>query len=293
MIAVVGGRGFIGGAIVKALRGAGHEVVVVTHTRDAAGARGHRFGDMLRPETLGPALSGAEVVVQAAMFPTYPIEKPGRGQTFEEFDGRGTERLVTAARAAGVRRYIYISGSGIPAESPRPYFQAILRGEKAVTGSGMEAVCVRPAFVYGPLDHGLNRILSAAKKLPFLPVVGTGRQLEQPVFVEDLAEVVRQAVGSGAPTGVFEVGGPERFTLDEMLSRFFRVVGLSRPVVHVPYGLARFGAALLELLPGPPLTVNAVDFLTEDFVADTRALLSSFDVRLTPFEEGLRKYLPR
>jgi uncharacterized protein YbjT (DUF2867 family) len=228
------------------------------------------------------------------MFPTYPIEKPKRRHTFMEFDGAGTERLVNAARKAGVRRYVYISGAGIPA-SPKIYFQAILRGESAVQNSGMEAVCIRPAFVYGPNDRGLNRILSAARKLPVLPLVGPGSQLEQPVYVNDVAEVVRQAVAVDAPQGIFEIGGPERFTLDEMLRRFFRQVGLKCNVVHIPYSLARFGALLLERFPGSPLTMNAIDFLLEDFIADTRPLLSTFNLRLTPFEEGLSKYigLPR
>jgi nucleoside-diphosphate-sugar epimerase len=290
VIAAIGGRGVIGGAIVEALRAHGHEVLIVTHDRQQARVAGYRYGDMLDPQSLDAAIEGAEVVVQSGMFPTYPIEKPKLRHTFMQFDGVGTEHLVAAARRAGVRRYVYISGAGIPA-SPRIYYQAILRGEHAVQNSGMETVCIRPTLVYGPRDRGLNRILAAAKKLPVLPLVGPGSQLEQPVYVNDVGEVARQAVAPGAPQGVFEIGGPERFTIDEMLLRFFKHVGFRRGIVHIPYRVARFGALLLERLPGPPLTTNAIDFLMEDFIADTGPLLAAFNLRLTPFEEGLSKYL--
>lgn len=290
MIAAIGGRGVIGEAIVKALRAHGDDVVVVTHDPKQARMEGYRYGDMLEPQSLHCAIEGAEVVVQSGMFPTYPIEKPKLRHTFMQFDGLGTEYLVAAARKAGVRRYVYISGAGITA-SPRVYYQAILRGESAVQNSGMQAVCIRPTLVYGPKDRGLNRILSVARKLPVLPLVGPGSQLEQPVYVNDVGDVVRQAVAVDAPQGVFEIGGPERFTIDEMLRRFFKHVGLMRVLVHIPYRCARFGAFLLERLPGPPLTTNAIDFLMEDFIADTKPLLSSFNLRLTPFEEGLSKYI--
>lgn len=291
MIAIVGGRGVIGGAIAEALRADGHEVVIVTHDRSRAGTGEFRYGDMLLPETLRPALEGAEVVIQSANFPTYPIEKPGRRHTFMEFDGVGTERLVRAAEEGGARRYVFISGAGTRADSPKSYYQAIWRGERAVLDSKLEGFCLRPTLVFGPRDKGLNRILRAARMMPAVPVVGDGRVMHQPVYVGDIAEVVRQALARQDVRGVFEIGGPERFTLDEMLRKLFRAAGLRRPIVHVPASLARMGASVLQHLPGTPLTAAAIDFIAEDFVADTAPLLKTFDVRLTPFEEGLKTYL--
>lgn len=291
MIVIFGGRGVIGSAITETLRAAGREVVVVTHNTGYASAPGFRYGDMLRPETLGPALEGAEVVIQSANFPTYPIEKPRRQHTFMSFDGLGTERLVAAAEAYGARRYIYISGVGTRADSPRPYFQAIWRGEQAVLNSKLAGVCIRPAFVYGPQDRGLNRILRAAKISPFIPVVGGGRQLHQPVYVGDVAEVVRQAVEADGPTGAYEVGGPQQLTLEDMLKTLFQIVGLRRYLLSVPQSLARFGGSVLQTLPYSLLSSNAIDFIAEDFIADTGPLLANFHLKLTPFQEGLQTYL--
>ncbi|AXK34855.1 NAD-dependent epimerase/dehydratase family protein [Streptomyces armeniacus] len=292
--AVVGGRGFIGGACVEALREAGWDVVVVTHNaRLAARHDGYRWGDMLDPTTLGPAVEGADVVVQSANFPDYPFEKPRRRHSFLEYDGLGTERLVRAARAAGVRRYVYIAGVGVTENPVKPYFQAIRRGELAVADSGMEHVTVRPAFVYGPRDNGINRIIRACRYLPVLPLPGNGAQNHQPVYVDDVGRLVARAAEPGAPEGTFEIGGPERMTMSAMLTTALELVGRKRPVVNVPDGVARPGARLLAGLPGSLLTPNALDFMLEDFVADLEPLQKHYETRLTPFLDGLRDYLHR
>jgi len=97
MIAVVGGTGVIGGAIVAALRAAGEEILVTTSSTELAARSGYRWADMLQPRTLPDAIAGADVVVQSANFASYPIERRRRVQTFMAFDGVGTEHLVEAA----------------------------------------------------------------------------------------------------------------------------------------------------------------------------------------------------
>ncbi|WP_078500755.1 NAD-dependent epimerase/dehydratase family protein [Wenjunlia vitaminophila] len=294
MAAVVGGRGFIGGAIVEALRADGWQVTVVTHNaRLAAQHAGYRWGDMLDPTTLGPAVEGADVVVQSANFPNYPFERPQLHHTFMEYDGIGTERLIRAAKAAGVRRYVFISGVGVTDTPTKPYYQALLRGERAVTESGLEAMVLRPAFVYGPRDNGINRIVRAARFLPVLPLPANGDQTHQPVHVDDIGAVVSQAMDPDSPQGVFEIGGPDRMSMRHMMEFALRLAGKPRRVVNVAPGFARSGARLLEPLPGPLITRNALDFMLEDFVADIETLQKSFDIQLTPFEAGLRSYLVR
>jgi hypothetical protein len=80
--------------------------------------------------------------------------------------------------------------------------------------------------------------------------------------------------------------------LVEMIRQALHVAGLGRRAfLPVPKPLARFGATLLEPLPGPLLTRSAVDFLCESFLADNRAAVEVFDLDLTPLTEGLGRYL--
>ena len=287
LVVVVGGRGVIGSAIVEKLQAEGTPVVVVSHDPKIACKPGMRYGDLRYPETLKAAVSGADVVIQSATFPTYPIEKAKKRHTFGDFDGLGTTRLVAAARAAGVRRYLFISGVGTKPNSDKPYFQALWQGEEAVRNSTLEAVCLRPALVYGPRDRGLNRVVTFARRFGWIPVIGDGEAIHQPVYVNDLANIASMAIAPVASQGTFEAGGPARMTLNAMLRTVVASAGLRASLVHIPHGLARFGGWVMEKLPGPISTRAAVDFLSENFVADVAPLLGAFAVVLTRFEDEI------
>jgi NADH dehydrogenase len=237
-------------------------------------------------------MAGVDVVVQALTFPTFPVEKPSKRYTFEEFEHRGTERLVRAAEAAGVRRYVYVSGAGAAPDAEKVWHRAKWGGEQAVLGSSMSACVIRPSWVYGAGDRALNRFVAFAKRAPAVPVIGDGSQRLQPVFVEDVAEAVARAALSEGPTGVFEIGGPEVMSMDEVLGAVLRALGKRKPLVHVPAALPRAAGAVVRVLPKPPLSPDAVDFATGDAVADTAPLLEAFPgLRLRSLDEGLATYL--
>jgi NADH dehydrogenase len=297
MILVAGGSGFIGRAVVRRLVGAGQDVAVMTaHAqRSSEAIRGLGAtpvrGDVQDEASLPEAVRGMDAVVQALTFPTFPVEKKSRGFTFEEFDHLGTERLARAAADAGVGRFAYASGSGAAPDATKVWYRAKWGGEQAIKRSGIPATIIRPSWIYGPEDRSLNRFVTFHRWLPLVPVVGDGRQRLQPVFIDDVAEAFAQAVAPDGPIGTFEIGGPDVLTMNEVLRTMMRLRGRTKPLVHVPAVVPKAAGLLLQYLPSPPLSSGAVDFLTGDAVADTGPLLHSFDVRLTPLEEGLARYL--
>jgi NADH dehydrogenase len=290
MIVVVGGTGFIGGHLVERLRAAGHDVVVTSHDRGRAAQPGRRFADLCVPASLEAALEGAEVVVQSTCFPGYPIEKPRQGLTFEAYDAMGTRHLVEAAQRRAVRRYVFVAGVGVCEGARGRYFRAIHAGEEAVRRGPFEHAILRPAFVYGPRDRGLNRILAVARYTPVLPVVGLAAR-HQPVYVGDVVEALELLARPGGPSGTFEIGGPERLTMSEMLSRAFAAAQVRCRLLEVPRPLGRLAGRLLQRLPGELLSPDAIDFISEDFVADDRAFASLLPAPRTWFADGLLRTL--
>jgi NADH dehydrogenase len=299
VILVAGGSGFLGGAAVRALVAGGGDVAVMTAHPERSRARIEHMGarpvagDVQHPATLPAAVEGAEVVVQALAFPTFPVEKPSKGYTFDEFERRGTERLVTAAVRAGARRYVYTSGVGADPNGPASRFRAKWAGEQAVAGSGIAEACVvRPSWVYGPEDRALNRFATLARRSPVIPVVGPGTQRLQPVFVDDVGTALARAAALGGPTGTFEIGGPDVFTMNEILETMLDVMELRRRLAHVPpwtFVAAGFPA---QYLPKPPISPGVLEFLVSDALADTGPLLRAFpDLRPRPLREGLATYL--
>jgi uncharacterized protein YbjT (DUF2867 family) len=299
MILVAGGTGFVGSGIVRELARRGKPVAVLTRNAAKAAARfphieiEYREGDVRYPAGLAAAVQGAEVVIGCVQFPNSPIENQRRGHTFEETDAAGSERLVEAAKAAGVQRYIYVSGAGAAPDAKYHWFRAKWRAETAVRDSGMTYVIFRPSWVYGPEDRSLNRFLKLSRYLPFVPIIGVGsRQRLQPVFIDDLGWAVAEAVDNrAADNRVFEIGGPEVLTMQEIVRTGLEVLGRRRFLLPIPKTLMKAQAALLRFLPGPPLTPDAIDFITMDGLADSSELVEALGLRLTPLRDGLATYL--
>jgi uncharacterized protein YbjT (DUF2867 family) len=299
MILVAGGTGFVGSGIVRELARRGKPVAVLTRNAAKAATRfphievEYREGDVRYPAGLAAAVQGVEVVIGCVQFPNSPIENQRRGYTFEETDAAGTERLVEAAKAAGVQRYIYVSGAGAAPDANYHWFRAKWRAETAVRDSGMTYVIFRPSWVYGPEDHSLNRFLGLSRYLPFVPIIGVGsKQRLQPVFIDDLGWAAAEAVDNrAADNKVFEIGGPEVLTMNEIVRTGLEILGRRRFLLPVPKTLMKAQASLLRFLPGPPLTPDAIDFITMDGLADSSELVETLGLRLTPLRDGLATYL--
>jgi NADH dehydrogenase len=288
-VLVTGGTGFIGSHIVRRLLSSGHRVAVMSRNpkRVPDGVEVRR-GDVSDAGSLQAAMAGVDAVVSAVQFPNHPVENPRKGYTYMAVDGEGTERQVAAARAAGVKRFVYLSGAGVRPDQTAPWFRAKLRAEKAVRESGIPFTIFRPSWVYGPEDRSLNKFVTFARALPFVPVIGNGRTRVQPVHVDDLAEAVASSINLPQAAGqTYDVGGPETLTMDEIIRTMLEVMGKRRPLLHSPVGLMKLATAPLTLLPTPPLSPGAVEFVVMEEPVDNGALLRDFGLRLTTLRKGL------
>jgi NADH dehydrogenase len=296
-VAVAGGSGFVGGAIAAELFARGHRVVILSRQGDQG--RGPlpdevevRIADAAQDHGLEPALAGVDALVIALAFKNSPIESPARGQTFEQVDAVGTEHLVDAARRAGVGQLIYLSGAGASPDAARHWFRAKWRAEQAVRGSGIPFTILRPTWIYGPRDVSLNRFIGFARQLQVVPMTNFGTQLLAPVFIDDVARLAADSLTDPAARDqTFEVGGPETLRMRDVIARALQIAGIRRPIIPAPAPLIRLGARPLTLLPSPPLTPDAVDFVNQPATVDLGHLLGRMPRRLTPLSEGLATYL--
>lgn len=291
---VAGGTGFLGSQIVKRLQQSGHQVIVLSRnpTGLPPGVEG-RPGDVRNQESLNQALLGIETLVIAVQFPNAPIENPKRGFTYRQIDGEGTQRLVQAAQRAGVKRLVYLSGAGAGEGRQEPWFLAKEMAERAVRQSGIPFTIIRPSWVYGPADNSLNKFVTFARLLPFVPIVGNGKTKVQPTYVADVAEAVTRALEvEAAINQTYGIGGPAELTMDEIVRTMLQVMGKRRPLLHNPTWLMKLVAAPLTLLPNPPLSPAAIDFITMEAPVENGPILRDLGLRLTPLSEGLR-YLQR
>jgi uncharacterized protein YbjT (DUF2867 family) len=300
IVAVAGGSGFIGRAIVRRLLRDGALRVRVL-TRDPERARKHfpasgliefAAADIGNPAQLSVALSGVDAIVNAVQFDGYPVEKPKRGLTFERVDYGGTVALLEAAKAAGASRFIYISGAAADENSSNAAFRAKGHAESAIRASGLAFTILRPSLVYGPDDRAVNMIAQSIKLIPIVAIVpGDGSQKLQPVLVDDLAEAAALAIIEGRGVGgTFAIGGPELLSFNDFVRILMEVMGAHRTIVHLPSQILYAAGTIAQKLPLPLFSHDAADFLLADSACDNAPLLREFGLRLTPLRDGL-KYL--
>jgi NADH dehydrogenase len=126
---------------------------------------------------------------------------------------------------------------------------------------------------------------------PVVTVIGDGMQRSQPIWVEDVAAIFAQAVGNPrAANRTFELGGPDTVTWNELYLTIAKVLGKRRRLAHVPFGVARVGARVTQLLPKAPLTVDQVTMLqgADNVVSNTNAV-DTFKLPLLGLEEQIRR----
>lgn len=296
-IVVTGGTGFIGQEVVnRLLETPGDEIVVTSRDPERRPGWGGRVrvvqafaGDAL---SLGKAMTGADVVVQAIQFPNHPVEDPKKGRTYLEVDGKGTQVAAAAAKRVGVRRFVYLSGAGAGQGRPQPWFRAKDMAEAAIRESGMEHAILRPSWIYGPGDRSMNRFVTFCRLFPVVPVIGDGKTRVDPISVKDVARCAAEAVRrEDAKDKVLELGGPERLTMDEIIRTVQKVLGKRRPLIHHPAPLMKLLVRPLALLPNPPLSPGAIDFIMQEVEIDPKPAMAYFGFTFRKLEDGLREYL--
>jgi NADH dehydrogenase len=291
-VLVTGGTGFIGPYVVHALRAQGTPVRALVRkpsraSRLAAWGAELAPGDVTDPISLRAACEGVDTVVHLVA-----IIK-GAPEDFERVMAQGTRNVVAAAQEAGARRFVLASALGLDERSKDavPYFAAKWEMEKAVRESGLDHVIFRPSFVFGRDGGVLPTFVRLARFAPVTPIVGSGKQRLQPIWIEDLAAYYARAIDEPAATNrTFELGGPDAVSWNEFWERLKKVLGVRRPSIHVPVSLMRSQATVTERLPGAPVTRDQLTMLElgDNVVTDPSAV-EIFKLPLASLDEQLRR----
>jgi uncharacterized protein YbjT (DUF2867 family) len=293
VILVTGATGFVGGHVVHALRADDRPVRALIRDRRKAErlqAWGCEVaeGDVTRPETLAAALAACDTVVHLVAI------RQGRAEEFQRVMVDGTRNLLTAAREAGVRRFVHMSALGVSEETRHlvPYYGAKWDMEQDVKAAGIPHVIFRPSFIFAKDGGILPTFAKLAKLTPVTPIPGSGKQRIQPIWADDVGAYFSKAVDLEAAAGrTFELGGPDAVSWNEFWERLKHVRGIRRPSLHMPMSLMRVNALLTERLPGNiPLTRDLLKMLEagDNVVTDTSAV-DVFGLPLVALDEQLRR----
>lgn len=310
MVAVTGGTGFVGRAVVRALLEHGLGVAMLRRpgperrrsrqanriVAEVARAGGRVVdGNLADMGALSELVAGADAVVHLVGIIR---ERPRQGITFDEVVVEGTRRIVTAARSAGIGRFIFMSALGANPEDVLPYPRTKGLAERIVQEAGFpDADIFRPSVIYGPGDGFVGLLARMLRRSPVFPLFGDGSFPLQPVPVWVVAEAVAQAAAAPLDPAaqrqsvrIYEVGGADVLSYRELLAAVADRVGVRPRFFSVPLHVVRAMARVGQHLPGFPITLQQLELLVRGSVGKTEAFYSDFNVRPVSFREGIQAY---
>jgi NADH dehydrogenase len=292
-ILVTGGTGVVGRSTVTALIQRGHVVHLLSRRarRDAEQwSQGvHPFpGNVADVASISPAMEGCEAVLHL----TAIVDESGNS-TFERINVEGTRNVVREAERAGAKRFVFVSSLGAD-HGQSAYHRSKRKAEAIVRTFNGEWVVVRPGNVFGPGDEQISLLLRMIRTLPTLPVIGDGDQQFQPIWHEDLAELLARAVERDDLHGrELDAAGGELTSQNDLITRLSKITGREPPRIPIPEMVASIGMRLASAVGiGAAFNESQLRMLTEgNQIAPGRenALFTQFQMTPTPLDEALRR----
>lgn len=283
IVTLIGGSGFIGRHIVRALAKRGYRIRVACRRPDLAGhvqplgTPGQIMpvqANVRFPASLAAACDGATAVVNL----TGVLSSRG-AQSFDAIHVFGAEASARAAKAAKAQVFIQMSALGADADSGSEYGRTKAAGEAKARAAFPGAIILRPSIVFGPEDNFFNQFAGLSRLAPALPLIGGGQTKFTPLFVGDLAEAIARLIDKCEASGLtYELGGPEVFSFKQLMEFTLETIGRKRLLVPVPWPIAKVMGTVMGLLPFAPLTADQVELLKTDNVVSEAAAREGRDL---------------
>ena len=277
---VTGASGFTGSHVVPLLLARGFQVSALCRS-DSAAAQVRKLG--ARPITgdLDDAASVERAFRESGASHLLNIASLGFGHG---------ETIVTAAENAGLHRAVFVSTTAIFTKLNAPSKVVRTAAEATITSSSLDWTIVRPTMIYGtPGDRNMWRLLRLLRRSPLVPAPGGGRNLQQPVHVDDLAQAIVAALDAEAAVGrAYDVAGPDPLTFRQVVGTAATAVGRRPRFVPLP------GRALVKALQTVersgrtlPIKAEQVERLLEDKAFDISAARADLGFAPRSFAEGI------
>ena len=289
-VLVTGPTGFLGRRVVNKLIDHSYQVRCLVHSpgrermfpQDSVDVY---YGDVNDPNALESAIQGVDQVIHLVA-----VIRRSRTATYDGVNRAGVENVVAAAKAAGsVQQFVHISAVGAVNNPEFPYLQSKWQGEQAVINSGLPYTIIRPSIVFGQGDELLNSLAALVRLFPLVPVISSGRNRLQPIWVDDLAQCISLSLSRHDLQGhVLELGGPEQLSYNQIVGAVARTMGKRRLRLHVPMWIMRISVALMQIfMTRPPINSEMLNMMRVRNVAELGMVEQTFGFTPVSLESNI------
>ena len=293
-IAITGANSAVGQAILRRGEAEPNTLVAAVRSDRAADQIGPLLGAHSRlvrisyddSVTLDTALRGASAIIHLAGI---LVERPG--STYEQANVAPVRSVVEAAKRCAVEKIVLVSATGADEASSNGYYRSKGRAEALVRESGMNYTILRAPLLLGPGTEGAAALVrnASGRKAKLL---GGGRNLQQPLLVDDLARAALIAAQpSIARSRTLNLVGPVSLPERELVKRTARLLGHEIKISSIPKGLLSFVLAIRRRISGPGFSPDVLDVITADTKLDPQLAAEEFGIRLTGIDEMIKSSL--
>src|SRR6202035_5256189 len=257
-IVVLGGTGFLGTRLVARLIKDGHRVTALSRDREQ-----HKHllvlpgltlenCDVYEEAHLSERFRGKDIVINLIGILN---ERGFSGAGFRRAHTELTQGVLQAARSAGVTRLLQVSALKAAVDAPSYYLRSKGEAEMLIreTNSALDWTIFQPSVMFGPGDTFLNRFAGLLGAIPLVFPLAKPHARFQPVLVDDVIEAMVRCLHGGASSRqTYELGGPQIYSLREIVDLVAKLTGRRRWIIGLPDAVARMQALAMDFVPGRP-----------------------------------------
>jgi uncharacterized protein YbjT (DUF2867 family) len=294
-ILVTGASGYIGGRLVPRLVAEGHHVTCLV--RNTERLNGHRFknveirqGDLLNPDSLKGVMQDVEVAY-------YLVHSMADGvHGYIARDHTAASNFGDVAKAAGVKRIIYLGGLGKCDKFISPHLEARQQVGDMLRCTGVPVTEFRAAIVIGSGSMSFEMIRYLTERLPILFTPKWITTFCQPIAIENVLDYLTLSLNEPRSVGsIYEIGGPDILTYEGIMQGYATARQLKRKLVNLPILTMRIlaiGADVVTPLPYPYLRI-LIEGLRSEVVVHDPSAQEVFKIKLIPYRQAVQQALMR
>jgi uncharacterized protein YbjT (DUF2867 family) len=294
-VLVTGVSGYVGSALVPRLQAAGHTVRGFARSPERVAAAGVLLddvvvGDAVSGAGLGRALDG----VDAAYYLIHSMEGPA-STGFAAHELRAAERFATAARAAGLRRLVYLGGLVPQTGAVSRHLGSRLAVEEALLEAADEPIALRASIVIGARSRSFRFLVRLIERLPVLALPAWRTHRTQPIDGRDVLDYLVAAADAPAALAgrSYDIAGPDVMTYQELIERIAEAMLVARPSLRLGFSLTPVASVVAAAVAAedPGFITPLMESLESDLLPRDHDAAEAFGIRLHSFDAAVERAL--